>query len=982
MRTRRLFVSLLLAIVVACGGGKTKTDTTTIGGGSGDVAGGGAGTATPKTGDDAPLPLWGAVKRGKLANGLTFYVMKHQVPEKRAFLWLAVNSGSVQEDDDQRGLAHFVEHMAFNGTKRFPKAEIISYLEKIGMSFGADLNAYTNFDETVYTLTVPTDDKTFVPKGLDILRDWAGDITFDKGEVDKERGVVLEEWRLGRGAFQRLFDKQAKVLFKGSRYAERLTIGLPETLKTAPRDTLVRFYKDWYRPDNMAVIAVGDFEDAAAVEKMINEKFGDLKNPGKERPRTQAGVPKSDGTRISIETDRELPTQVVSVYNLLAYRSESSMKDHRRLAVEQVYSTILNERLGSLARKKESPFSGAFAGVSGLTREIDAFSRTAQVKAGRVEDALRALFVEVLRVEKHGFTQAELDRARAVILRFADQSAVGEETNQSSEYADEITRNFFEGELMIGRKTESEHFKKFLPAITLQELNSLAKSYGGAENRAIVIAGPDGKPLPDQKRVLAIVDEVEKTQIDAWQDKASATALMAQPPKAGTVTKESKVEAIGVTEWTLSNGVRVIVKPTDFENDAVSISGNSPGGLALASAKDWPNARFADDIVGIGGVGELDDEALDKALAGKQVRVGASLSDTMESVDGGGSVRDLETIMQLVYLRMTAPRKDQPAIDTWKGNLAEQLANQLRVPEVQYSLESSKVLFQNNPRRKPPTPEDIQKIDPDKAIAFYKNRFGDASDFTFVIVGSVDLAKLKPFVETYLASLPAKGRKEKEKDSGVRRVKGVVKKSWAFGSEPKARVQIMFHGAQKWSRDDDRDIFILGQALSMKLRETLREDLGGVYGVGANGSIVRSPFQERAFTISFGCDPTRVDELIAATQKDIAAVIKDGIDQEHLDKIKAQFTRERETQLRNNGFWSGWLENSYRFGDDPTLVLDPSKMLARMTTENVKVSAKRFLDGKQLYQSILMPSKDAAAAPANVPKDAPKTPPTAPAPKQ
>ena len=967
MRTRRLLLSALLATFVACGGGKTKTDTTTTTGGGGDTTqtGGGDPNANlPKTGDDAPLPLWPNVKRGKLPNGMTYYVMKHKEPAKRALLWLAVNAGSVQEDDDQRGLAHMVEHLAFNGTKRFPKAEIINYLEKIGMGFGADLNASTSYDETIYTLTVPTDDKTFIPKGFDILRDWAADVTFDKAEVDKERGVVLEEWRLGRGAFQRLRDKQLKVLFKGTRYAVRDTIGLPEILKTAPREALVRYYQDWYRPDNMAVIAVGDFEDPAAIEKMITEKFGDLKNPAKPRPRMPGGVPKADGTRISIETDRELPTQLVSVYNMLAYRGEASLKDYRRMAVEQVYSNILNERLASLARRKESPFTGAFAGVDGFTRDIDVFARTAQVKAGRVEDALRALFVEVLRVEKHGFTQPELDRARAVILRFFDQAAVGEETNQSSEYAEEITRNYFEGELMIGRKAESEHMKKMLPTITLAELNMLAKNYGGADNRAIVIAGPDGKPLPDQKRVLAIIDEVEKTPIDAWQDKAAATALMAQPPKPGAVTKESKIESIGVTEWTLSNGARVIVKPTDFEADAVSISGNSPGGLALASAKDWPHARFADDVVALGGVGDLDDEALGKALAGKQAAMGASLSETMESVDGGGSVRDLETIMQLLYLRMTAPRKDQAAVDTWKQNSAEALANQLRVPEVQYSIESQKVLFQKNPRRLPPTPEDIQKIDLDKALAFYKSRFSDASDFTFVIVGAVDLAKLRPLVETYIASLPAKGRKEKEKDPGVRRVKGVVKKSWAFGSEPKARVQLTFHGPEKWTRDADRDMFILGQALSMKLRETLREDLGGVYGVGAGGSISRSPTQERTFTISFGCDPTRVDELIAAAQKDIAALQKDGIGTEHLEKIKAQFTRERETQLRSNGFWSGWLENTARFGDDPTIILDPSKMLARMTPEYVKAAAKRYLDGKQLYQSVLMPSKDAAAAPA------------------
>ncbi|MDQ3366692.1 MAG: insulinase family protein [Myxococcota bacterium] len=958
---KRLFTLVLLALV-ACGGPKSRPDTATSGGNP-------AGTDTtasrvPATGDAAVLPLWANVKKGTLPNGLTYYIMKHKQPEKRALLWLAVDAGSVQEDDDQRGLAHFVEHMAFNGTKRFPKAEIINYLEKIGMGFGADLNASTSFDETIYTLTVPTDDKTFVPKGFDILRDWAADVSFDPTEVDKERGVVLEEWRLGRGAFQRLFDKQAKVLFKGSRYAERLVIGLPDTLKTAPRDALVRYYKDWYRPDLMAVIAVGDFEDPAAIEKMIAEKFGDLKNPAKARPRTPAGLPKADGTRVSIETDKELPAQVVSVYNLLAHRPESTSKDFRRMTVEQVYQTILNERLGTLARRKEAPFVGAFAGAQGFTREIDVFARTAQVKAGKVEDTLRALFIEVLRVEQHGFTQGELDRARINIARFYDQNAVGEQTNQSSEYAAEMTRNFFEGELMVGRVAEKDLTLKFLPTITLAELNSLASRYGGADNRAIVIAGPDGSPLPTQARVLEIVAEVAKSEIDPWQDKAAVTALLAQPPQPGKVTKETKIEAIGVTEWTLSNGVRVIVKPTDFEADVVTISGTSPGGLAVATPKQYADARFADDIAALGGVGELDVDALQKALAGKQVQASASLSETLESIEAGGSVRDLETIFQLVYLRMTAPRKDEQAVAVWKQNTAEQLANQLRVPEVQYSIKSSEVMFKGNLRRKFPQPTDIEKINVDKALAFYKDRFGDASDFTFVIVGAVDVAKLKPLVETYLASLPAKGRKEKEKDPGIRRATGVVKKSWDLGSEPKARVSITFHGTEKWTRDHDRDMFILGQALATKLRETLREDLGGVYGVGASGYLARTAHQERTFTIQFGCDPARVDELIQAAQAVIAKVAKEGVEPEYLDKIKAAFTREREVQLRSNNFWSGWLASSYRFGDDPTLVLDPTKMTARMTTEHVKAAAKRFLDGKQYYQAVMVPAKPATAAPA------------------
>jgi zinc protease len=951
----RRILSVALLALLACGGKQTSTPTGPVG-----PAQPGDGqppvTAPPATGEDAPLPLWPEVKSGKLPNGLTYYILKHGKPEKRALLWLAVNAGSILEDDDQRGLAHFDEHMAFNGSKRFPKQDLVNYLQSIGMRFGADVNAYTNFDETVYQLEVPSDDPKYLDKGFDILRDWAGDVTYDPTEVDKERGVVLEEWRLGRGAQARLFDKQAKVIFAGSRYAERLTIGLPDVLKKAPRDALVRFYKDWYRPDLMAVIAVGDFNDPAAIQRQIEAKFGDLKNPAKERPRVHAEVPKADGTRISIETDRELPVSAVSVFNILTHRSESSVKDLRRIVVEQVYQSIMNERLGSLARKKDAPFQFSVTAVQPLTREVDAFTRTAVAKTGRVEDSLKALFLEVLRVEKFGFTQSELERARTNIARFYEQAATAQDSSDSGDYTSEITRNFFEGELMIGRTAEKDYAMKFLPTITLAELNGLAKSYGGAENRVIVMAGPDGAPLPTKERVSKLIEEVAGSAIEAWEDKVAAAALMATPPKAGTVTKESKIEKINVTEWTLSNGVRVIVKPTDYEVDTLQIAGSSPGGLALASAKDFPNARFADEIAEIGGVGEFDVEALAKVLAGKQLRVSADIGETTESVDAEGSARDMETMLQLVYLKMTAPRKDAQAFGVWKSNTAEQLQNRLRVPEVQFSLQSSDALWKGNARRKPPQPADIEKVDADKALAFYKDRFGDASDFTFVIVGNIDLAKLKPLVEIYLASLPAKGRKEKEKDLGIRRAGGVVKKTFAVGTEPKARVQLTFHGDEAWTRDKDRDMYILGQVLSRRLRETLREDLGGVYGVGAGGAIARAPHQERTFTIGYGCDPARVDELVKATQDEIAKIAKEGVKPEILEDAKKTFERERELQLRNNDFWTGWLQSSYRFGDDPTIVLDPSGMLNRMTSDNVKAAAKRYLDGKQSFLAIMTPS--------------------------
>ncbi len=948
------FLTLAAAMLVACGGSKPTTrttDTTTV-----TPPTGGGGTAV--TAPDA-LPLWPRVKKGVLPNGLTYYILKHGKPENRAYLWLAVNAGSILEDDDQNGLAHFDEHMAFNGTKRFPKADIVNYLEKIGMRFGADLNAETNADQTVYQLEVPTDKPEFVGKGLDILRDWAGNVTYDPAEVEKERGVVLEEWRLGRGAFERLRTKTAPIVYKGSRYAIRNTIGDPDILKKASRDTLYRFYKDWYRPDLMAVVVVGDV-DIAQMEKEILARFGDLPRAEKPRARIHGEVPKADGTRVAIVTDKELPFSFVGVSNLVAHRPEATKQDFRRTISEQLYQVVLNERLSSIGRRPDAPFAAAGVQISSDNREIDQFSRQAQAKQGKEEDTLRALVTEVLRVEKHGFTQSELDRARANIKRSVEANADAEATAESSDYTAEITRNYFEAEFMIGRAAERDLTLEVLPTITVADLNALGKSFGGAENRVIMFAGPEGKPLPTEKRILEVIAEVEKTAIEPWQDAAVTTALIApgKQPKPGKVTKEKTIDSLGVTEWTLSNGVTVVLKPTPFEADAIAVSGDSPGGLAMASAKQWPNARFADDIAGLGGAGELDEESLGKALAGKRVSVAASIGETTESVDGNASARDAETMFQLIYLRMTTARKDAEAFGIWKSTVAEQLTNRVRVPEVQFAIQSQDVLFKGNVRRKPPTAADVTKVDQDKALAFYKDRFGDASDFTFTIVGEFDLAKIKPLVETYLGSLPAKGRKEKEKDLGIKRVSGVVKKAWNIGSEPKAQVSVSFMGDETWSRDKERDMYILSSVASIRLREILREDMGGVYGVGAGGGLSRAPRQERTFVLQFGCAPDAVDKLLKAAFDELAVISTKGISAEYLDKVKQAYLRERETAMKTNGFWVDWLSSTYRYKDDPTIVLDPSKVVARITTENVQAAAKHYIAFTSYYQAVLLPAAE------------------------
>ncbi len=973
---------LLLAAAVACGGSKPKAAAPQPKEVSFEPE---VVTARPEVVDpDAqPLPLWPEVHKGVLPNGLTYYIMKHGKPEKRAYLWLAVNAGSVDEDEDQRGLAHLDEHMAFNGTTHFPHNKLIEYLEKIGMRFGADLNAYTTWQQTVYQLEVPTDKPEFMDNGLAILRDWAGDVTYDPKEVEKERGVVLEEWRLGRGAFMRLFDKQAKTIFAGTRYADRITIGLPEIIQNAPRDTLYRFYKDWYRPDLMAVVVVGDV-DVAKMEQEIKTRFGDLKNPANERKKVAGGVPKADGTRISIETDREVPATTVTVANLVPHRPKASKKDLRRLTIENVYSTIMDERFAALRRKPDAPFLFAGTSIGSETREIDALSRGAQAKDGKVEDALRVLMTESLRAERHGFTQAELDRARTQIARSLEAHEAREATIDGRSFTQEIVRNFLEAEFMIGGTAEKELTLAVLPTITVDDLNAAVKSFGTDQNRVITVSGPDGRSasaLPTKERVLQIIAEVQKQDIPPWVEKPIPKSLMATAPTPGKIVKEKKLDKIDAIEWTLGNGARVVVKPTDFENNTIAIAATSPGGTALASDKDFHNAEFAVDVANSGGVGDIDSDTLQKVLTGKQISGNVNIGDVTEGLRGQASPKDLETAFQLLYLKLTAPRKDVEQFEVWKATRAEQLDNFERLPERKFQRASQDALFANNLRRRAPVADDIKKVDLDKALAFYRDRFGDVSDFTFVIVGSFKTDELKPLVETYIASLPGKHRTEREKDVGARKVKGVVKKEWKVGQEPKARVTIDFHGDETWSKDKERDMFILGRVLSIRLREVLREDMSGVYGVGAGGQLARSPHQERTFNIQFGCSPGNVQPLIDATfaeidklankpKSDAVDATKDKKDQpitdemlekDYLAKVKETYLRERETSLRRNDFWVNELLRAYRYGDDPTAFLDTSKIVARMTPANVRAAAKRFLDKKQYYQAVMLPEKEVAA---------------------
>ncbi len=933
-----------------------------------------------------PVGVDPSVRTGTLPNGLTYYVRRNAEPRDRAELRLAVNAGSVLEDEDQRGLAHFVEHMAFNGTERFEKQELVNYLEGIGMRFGPDLNAYTSFDETVYLLQVPTDSAALLDTGFDVLKEWASAVTFEDEEIDKERGVVLEEWRLGRGAQARINDEQFPILFGGSRYAERLPIGDPEVLRNAPYETLRRFYRTWYRPDLMAVVAVGDF-DPDAVEQTIRETFGGLTNPTDEAPRPAFDVPGHDETRFAIATDPELTTTGVAVlYKEPADRS-GDVAAFRRLLMDRLYNRMLNDRLYELTQRPDAPYLGAFTGKFGFARPSDLYVMQAVVTDGGVPTGLEALLTEAARVERHGFTASELERAKADVRREYEVAFNERDKTESRSFAGEYVSLFLEGEPAAGIAREYELVQTLLPSITLGDLDALADAVVGEANRVILVSAPEkeGVPVPTEADLRAVYAAVERKEIESYTDAVSAEPLVASPPAPGGIRTTSVYEdGTGITELVLDNDVRVVLKPTDFKNDEVLFSAFSPGGTSLAPDSAFRSAEQASAVVSLGGVGSFSATDLDKKLAGQEVSVRPFVDEREEGLVGSASPEDLETLFQLIHLYVTAPRRDADAFEAFKQRIAGVLQNRSARPEAAFSDTLQVTLAQHHPRRRPFTLETIPQLDLDESLAFYRDRFRDASDFTFVFVGAFEPAEIEPLVRQYLATLPAAGREEEPRDLGVRTPEGVVKKVVQRGIEPKARVQLVFSGQldvridtlnyadsllidDVWvpvadsvytarheaARSERYLLGALADALSIRLREDLREDRGGVYGVGVNASVDRM-LGTYTISIGFGSDPDRVDELTSAVFEVIDTFRQDGPD-DALAKVKEADRREQELARRENEAWLGALAAAYRYGEAPLDYLDRTDLIEELTYGALRGAAQYYLRQSRYVQVVLLP---------------------------
>jgi zinc protease len=912
--------------------------------------------ATPKASE--AIPLDPAVIVGKLPNGLTYYIRKNVEPKHRAELYLVNKAGSVLENDAQQGLAHFTEHMAFKGTKDFPKKELINYLEKSGVKFGADLNAYTSFDETVYQLPLPTDSAKIFATGFKILSNWAGYVSFDTDQIESERGVVLEESRLrGKNAQERLSQIIYPVIFNNSRYAVRIPIGKEDILKTFKPEVIKSFYHDWYRPDLQAVVAVGDF-DVKQVEELIKQNFSALKNPAGEKPRTKYMVPPSLGTTVKIATDKELPYTIAEVIVKHPGHAIKTKTDYIRSLQISLFNSMLGARLGELTQKADPPFLYGVANYGGFLGGLDAFTSIAVAKPGELQKALTAVVDETERARKFGFTETELDRAKQNAMTSMESAYKEKDKTKSINFVNEYQRNFLKGEAAPGIDFEYNFYKKYLNEIKLSEVNALASEFIKDQDRDIIVEAPDKEKdkLPTEQTLLSWVNNAGKA-VTAYVDNVSKKPLLDKIPVGTKTVSMQKDAAIGTTTLTLGNGVKVVLKPTDFKNDQILINGYSFGGTSLASDADFTTDNLIDGVVNSSGIAAMTQIQMDKMLAGKNLSISPFISETSQGINGSSSPKDLETALQLVYLYYTQPRKDP---DIWQSTIAQikaSLVNKGLDPASVFQDTVSAVMSSYNFRRMSITSDQLNKVNLDKGFAFYKDRFADASGTTFTLTGSFDVEKIKPLIEQYLGGLPSANRKETYNNLGIHPPTGNITKTVYKGIGDKSTVQIAFTGDYAYGEANNVQMDALGAILQFRMLDRLRQKESGVYSPGVRASYNKLPNGRYSVTIYFGCAPANVDKLIAASMDEINKIKQNGPEATDIQKFVAEQKRAIEVQVRENGFWQGYLNRTSQYGDDPDAVLNQIKDLDMVTIQTVKDAANKYLTDSNVIKLILLPEK-------------------------
>jgi len=906
----------------------------------------------------APIPLDPDVIYGKLENGMTYYIRENREPKERAELYLTVNVGALSEDADQNGLAHFCEHMAFNGTKNFDKKAILNYLQSIGMKFGPEINAFTSSDETNYMLQkVPTTDPKIIDTALLILYDWAHNISFVDAEIDAERGVIHEEWRTGRSAMFRMMREANKVVFKDSKYAVHDVIGDIAIIDNFPYDVVKRYYADWYRPDLQAIIAVGDF-NGKEMEKQIIELFSTIPKKENTREREYFPVPDHQETLITVQTDKEAQYPIVQVYYKHAPNENRDMEYYRNSYKKQLFNSMLNTRLQELILSAEPPFVYGYAFYTGLVRTKDAFVSLAVGNNNELDNALHALLIENKRVLQFGFTSTELERAKNDLQRNMEKQFAEKDKMENDKYVWQYYSNFLEQEPIPGIAYDYAFTNQILLGITLEEVNAQAKEWITNENRVISIMAPESEDIkiPHEQEIRDIIAAVDQEAVTAYIDKVTDGPLMATEPVPSVVDKKGKNKTLGTTEWTFENGVKVVLKTTDFKDDEILMSAFSYGGSSLYETRDVISADFTTYVVQESGVGEFDKMALEKKLSGKIAYVSPVINENAEGFEGSCSVKDLETMLQLIHLYFTTPRTDDVAFNAFIKRMKAVLDNKALEPESALMDTVTVLMANHHPRVRPLTSELLNETNLKRMRSIFKTRFGDPGSFTFYFVGNIDLEKAKPLMEKYLGGLPKVSRVETWVDNNVRPPVGKVNREIKREMKvPKGTVFITYSGTFDYDDFQTRlNLSSLCDVLDFRYVETIREEQSGTYGAAVYESMEKYPYENYSVTVYFDCDPQNTGRLKNIVYQEIEKLKTDGPTEKDLHGVKENKLKVHQENLRKNDYWMNIIKNKDYYQSDLTEYLEYENYVNSMTRESLKAAAQQFFTGN-IIEAVLLP---------------------------
>ena len=891
------------------------------------------------------IPFDSAVRTATLPNGLTYFVRHNEQPQKRVSLRLAVKAGSTNEADDQQGLAHLIEHMAFNGSAHFKPGELVSYFESTGARLGPHDNAYTSFDETVYMLDLPTDKPDVVAKGLTALADFAGGLTLDPVEIDKERGVVIEEWRGGLGASSRIRDKQIPVLYFQSRYADRLPIGKPDIIRTAPAARLRAFYDTWYRPDHMALIVVGDV-DAQQMDQAVRANFAPLAARAPAAPEPSRVIPPHQQMLVSVATDPELTASQVQLIRKRPRESDAKVSDYRRSLVGRLMDDMLQNRFTELARKADAKFLAAGSGGGDLNLTVATFSLSARALDGKIQDALSAILVEAKRMRDFGFSATELDRAKRSLAAFYESAYNERDKTASDSFAQEYISYFLENEPSPGIAYERQIVQQVLPGITAADVSALARTLLGDDSRVILATSPQkaNVAVPTEADLRNTLTAADQVAVMPWTDAPIVTALMASKPAAAAVTSRRDVPALGLTIVRFANGVEAWLKPTDFKNDQVVFALESQGGASLAQPAYLPEAQLSTAYAGLSGFGGLTPQDLQKLLAGKIADAAPFVGLSTHGINGNAAPADLETALQLLHQEFTVPNDDADAFALLKRQLGAQVANRGQNPQQVFGELVQKVTTSDHYTSKPLTPERVEALDRTEMASFYKKRFANAADFTFFMVGAFKVDETLPLLAQYVGSLPASTQAAPARfaDVGIRFPDASKSESVEKGKEPRGQTVLSFFAEPTTAPLDQEYVIAATTVLDIVLRDVLREDLGQTYTVSVGLNQALPQRGDGHIDVRFGAAPDNLKPMVDRTLQEIRKLQQAPPSADLTNRAKESARRTYEESLRTNAYWLGRFRTVHLFGQDPSLIVTRNERIDSVTPQILQDTFKKY----------------------------------------